>query len=286
MAEGISRSYARVTVRRGAGARGHFSLERAGGRGRLGPMKNFFASFFGSLLALIVFVGGACLLGFILLAAIAASGDKPVTVEKGSYLVLNMAVNLQDAPEQNEDLADMLEAFGEGGGPRPLQLRAAARAIEAAAADDAISGLFLTGNFRSMNYGSGYAALRELRHGSGRILGALTLRRLSMSRSFLMPAHLLEGLRGQARSGLQIPAGAEMPVRAVKDRHARVVVGLERHKGVEQRVRGGVVHGVAHLGAAQGDQGHVVQFLHLHGFVHHAISPDSLATPYSEQPCE
>lgn len=126
-------------------------------------MKNFFASFFGSLLALIVFVGGACVLGFILLAAIAAAGDKPVTVEKGSYLVLNMAVNLQDAPEQNEDLADMLEAFGEGGGPRPLQLRAAARAIEAAAADDAIGGLFLTGNFRSMNYGSGYAALRELR---------------------------------------------------------------------------------------------------------------------------
>lgn len=44
------------------------------------------------------------------------------------------------------------------------------------------------------------AALGELRHGSGRILGALTLRRLSMSRSFLLPAHLLEGLRGPARS--------------------------------------------------------------------------------------
>ncbi len=126
-------------------------------------MKNFFASFFGSLLALIVFVGGACVLGFILLAAIAAAGDKPVTVEKGSYLVLNMSVNLQDSPEQNEDLAEVLEALGEGGGPRPLQLRAAVRAITAAAGDDAISGLFLTGSFRSMNYGSGYAALRELR---------------------------------------------------------------------------------------------------------------------------
>ncbi len=126
-------------------------------------MKNFFASFFGSLLALVVFVGGACLLGFVLLAAIAAAGEKTVSVEKGAYLVLNMSVNLQDSPEQNEDLAEMLEAFGEGGGVRPLQLRAAARAITAAAGDEAIGGLFLTGNFRAMNYGSGYAALRELR---------------------------------------------------------------------------------------------------------------------------
>jgi len=126
-------------------------------------MKNFFSSFFATLLALLVFVGGACFLGLVLLAAMAASGNKPVTVEKGSYLVLNMAVNLQDAPEQNEDLADFMEAIGDGSGPRPLQLRAAVRAIAAAAADDAIAGLFLTGNFRSTNYGSGYAALRELR---------------------------------------------------------------------------------------------------------------------------
>lgn len=126
-------------------------------------MKNFFASFFGSLLALVVFVGGACLLGLVLLAALAAAGEKTVAVEKGSYLVLNMAVNLQDRPEQNEDLAEMLEAFGEGGAPRPLQLRSAVRAIQAAAGDDAISGLFLTGNFRTMDHGSGYAALRELR---------------------------------------------------------------------------------------------------------------------------
>jgi protease-4 len=129
----------------------------------LGAMKNFFSSFFATLLALLVFLGGACLLGFVLLAAIAASGNKPVTVEKGSYLVLNMSVNLQDTPEQNEDLVEFMEALGDGSGPRPLQLRAAVRAIEAAANDDAIAGLFLTGNFRSMNYGSGYAALRELR---------------------------------------------------------------------------------------------------------------------------
>ncbi|MFN0068944.1 MAG: S49 family peptidase, partial [Limisphaerales bacterium] len=126
-------------------------------------MKNFFSSFFATLLALLVFVGGACLIGIVLLAAMAATGQKPATVEKGSYLVLNMSVNLQESPEQNEDLADFMEAFGDSAGPRPLQLRAAVRALEAAADDDAIAGLFLTGNFRSMNYGSGYAALRELR---------------------------------------------------------------------------------------------------------------------------
>lgn len=44
------------------------------------------------------------------------------------------------------------------------------------------------------------AALHELRRNSARIVGALTLRRLSASRSFLLPAHLLEGLHGKARA--------------------------------------------------------------------------------------
>jgi protease IV len=86
-----------------------------------------------------------------------------VGVQTGSYLVVNMSVNLTDAPEQNEDLAELMDAFGGDGAPRPLQLRAAVRAIEAAANDDAIAGLFLRGNFRSFNYGSGFAAVRELR---------------------------------------------------------------------------------------------------------------------------
>ncbi len=43
-------------------------------------------------------------------------------------------------------------------------------------------------------------ALRELRRLSGVLFASLTLRRLSLSRSFLLPAHLLEGLRGQTRN--------------------------------------------------------------------------------------
>lgn len=43
-------------------------------------------------------------------------------------------------------------------------------------------------------------ALRELKGLSARILGALTLRRFSMSRSFLLPAHMLEGLHGTTRN--------------------------------------------------------------------------------------
>lgn len=42
--------------------------------------------------------------------------------------------------------------------------------------------------------------LAEMRRLGSTLLAALTLRRLSLSRSFLLPAHLLEGLRGPARA--------------------------------------------------------------------------------------
>ncbi|MFZ5722603.1 MAG: hypothetical protein ACOY33_02965 [Pseudomonadota bacterium] len=47
---------------------------------------------------------------------------------------------------------------------------------------------------------SARGTLAELRRVAGRIAGSLTLRRLSLSRSFLLPAHLLEGQHGKARS--------------------------------------------------------------------------------------
>lgn len=43
------------------------------------------------------------------------------------------------------------------------------------------------------------ALLVELRRAAGVVAGSLTFRRLSLSRSFLLPAHLLEGLHGSKR---------------------------------------------------------------------------------------
>lgn len=126
-------------------------------------MKNFFTSFFATIAALLVFLVGAFLCFFVLIAALAALGEKkPVHVQNGSYLVFDLAANIKDAPAQAEGLEELLEAFG-GESRRQLQLREVTRALQAAARDDSIKGLYVTGNMRPMGYGSGFAALKEVR---------------------------------------------------------------------------------------------------------------------------
>ncbi|HKB57844.1 MAG TPA: signal peptide peptidase SppA [Lacunisphaera sp.] len=126
-------------------------------------MKNFFTSFFATLTALIVFLIGGFLMFFLILGALAALGQKkPVEVQTGSYLVFNLSTNIQDSPSQVEGLDDFLEAFG-GGSARALQLREVTRALQAAARDGDIRGLYLTGSVLPQGYGSGYAALKEVR---------------------------------------------------------------------------------------------------------------------------
>jgi protease-4 len=126
-------------------------------------MKNFFTSFFASISALIVFALGGCLLVFLLLGALVAMGQKkPVEVENGAYVVFDLSANILDTPDQNEGFDEFMEAFG-GESRSRLQLRQVTRAIRAAANDKAVKGLYLTGSFRPLGYGSGFAALKEVR---------------------------------------------------------------------------------------------------------------------------
>lgn len=126
-------------------------------------MKAFFTSFFATLSALLVFLIGGCACFFLLLGALAALGEnKPVVVASGSYLVFDLSANIQDTPSQVEGLDDFMEVFN-GRAARQLQLREVTRALQAAAKDDAIKGLYLTGAFHATGYGSGFAALKEVR---------------------------------------------------------------------------------------------------------------------------
>src|SRR4051812_28204133 len=86
-------------------------------------MKNFFTSFFASLTAMIVFVLGAGVLCFLMLAALAAMGQKkPIAVLDGSYLVFDLSANIQDTPSQAEGWEEFAEILG-GESQRKLQLR-------------------------------------------------------------------------------------------------------------------------------------------------------------------
>ncbi len=126
-------------------------------------MKSFFASFFGSLLAMVVAVFGGLFLLFVGIAMMAAiGGSQPKTsLEKGSFLVVDLNTNITDAPSPFEGGGRLASLLGADG--NRLQLRLVLEALRRAGKDDRIQGLLLTGNLLSDDYGSGYAALAELR---------------------------------------------------------------------------------------------------------------------------
>ena len=121
-------------------------------------MKNFFTSMLGALAALVIFtVGGALLFVGFVGALAALSGEKTVTVDRGSYLVLDLAAAVTDAPP-NIDFRFL------GGPSTPtLQLRTVTRTLKAAAQDERIAGVFIKGDVPAGGYGPGYAALKEIR---------------------------------------------------------------------------------------------------------------------------
>lgn len=121
-------------------------------------MKNFFTSLFGTLAGLVVFALGVCFCGLLLVAVIVSAGkNQPQTVEPGAYLVFDLEANIADAPK-NFSFGDLT-----GDEVPTLQLRALTRTLRAAARDKRIAGVLMTGSLSPSGYGTGYAALKEVR---------------------------------------------------------------------------------------------------------------------------
>ena len=119
-------------------------------------MKDFFKSFFATLLALIV-VGGMALVAFFGLLAVVGSSGKP-TVPSKAVLVFDLDTSLSDG-ERDAEPSEMINEVLGGGGSHSQSLPVAIEALDRAASDSRISGLFITGNLQS----AGPAQLRELR---------------------------------------------------------------------------------------------------------------------------
>ena len=126
-------------------------------------MKNFFQTLFASLLALVIFavlvtlVGIGVAVGFVKLAA------KPEPkIDQGSFLVVDLSVNLTDAPVSFDNSKAFARLLGRDD-TTTVSLRALLAAIHEAADDSRIGGIFLHGSFTPADGGTGFAAIKEVR---------------------------------------------------------------------------------------------------------------------------
>ncbi|MFQ3225450.1 MAG: protease-4 [Lentimonas sp.] len=126
-------------------------------------MKGFFQSLLGSLTAFIILAVGSIIALFALIGVLASIGEQPlVQVESASVLVLDLNTTIMDAPPTADLGAAMQEAMS--GGPQPVTyLLKVLDAIEHAQTDDDVTALLLHGNLQQNGYGSGLAAISEIR---------------------------------------------------------------------------------------------------------------------------
>ena len=127
-------------------------------------MKQFFITFFANLAALLFVFGGPLLLFMILMVAsfsASSKGKHLISIERGSILVFDLSVNVNDSPEHATPTSPFDALNGDNG--KNVTLHRLITALNKAAKDDRIKGLFLTGSFQPADFGTGYACLKELR---------------------------------------------------------------------------------------------------------------------------
>jgi protease-4 len=122
-------------------------------------MKDFLKTLFACLMALGLFAGTAF---FLLLGFIAVAGASKPSVPSKAVLVMDLDMNLLDRTNE-AGAREIFESALQGEKTPVVALATAVAALDKAAEDERIVGLFLTGNVTPSGYGSGPAALRELR---------------------------------------------------------------------------------------------------------------------------
>ncbi|MBN1205475.1 MAG: signal peptide peptidase SppA [Myxococcaceae bacterium] len=122
-------------------------------------MKDFLKMLLACLLAVALFTAGAFVL---LLGLVALAGPDSPRVPSKAVLVLDLDMNLLDHTNEAGP-SEVLQSAIRGEETRVVALATAVAALDRAAEDERIVGLFLIGNLTPAGYGSGPAALRELR---------------------------------------------------------------------------------------------------------------------------
>lgn len=125
-------------------------------------MKEFLKMFFASLLALVFAAGGLFLFLVVMVSVFGRLSEPAPRVVDGSVLVFDMSASVQDRPVGMTRDAFVDELMGSQRNP-VYSLHGLTKAILAAADDDRIEGMLMTGSFAVEGYSSGFAALKEVR---------------------------------------------------------------------------------------------------------------------------
>jgi protease-4 len=126
-------------------------------------MLAFFRTVFATFFAMVLFAifGVVLVIGVVAGLARSTVNKQESKIPSGSYLVIDMGTNITDAPSESAE-SQLAGQFLQGGSDS-VSLRRMLQAIHEAANDPRIGGIYLHGTFAPANYGSGYAALKEVR---------------------------------------------------------------------------------------------------------------------------
>lgn len=128
-------------------------------------MRDFLKTVLATFLGLVLFttLGIAGLAALLVAIASATSQEPESTVADNSVLSFDLSQTISDAPPSSGPSEIIGQAISGDETPNPVALRSVLEAIEQAATDDRIVGLYIHNNVDAAAGGSGFATLREVR---------------------------------------------------------------------------------------------------------------------------
>ncbi|MFM1773556.1 MAG: hypothetical protein RL124_328 [Acidobacteriota bacterium] len=129
-------------------------------------MKSFLKTFLATLAAFVVIVS-MTVCGFITVGVMAGD-EHEVNIKDKTVLIFKMNTNITEAQQEEDPFGGLERELTGQGRSNSLSMTQIIQGLDKAAKDDRISALYLEGNLVSENYGSGPAALLEIRQALGR----------------------------------------------------------------------------------------------------------------------
>lgn len=129
-------------------------------------MKSFLKTFLATLAAWVVIVS-MTVCGFITVGVMAGD-ENEVNIKDKTVLIFKMNSNITEAQQEEDPFGGLERELTGQGSSNSLSMTQIIQGLDKAAKDDRISALYLEGNLVSENYGSGPAALLEIRQALGR----------------------------------------------------------------------------------------------------------------------